>query len=268
MNGGEHVVLHHPLIEQDGVLVVIAFPVHKAHEDVLAQSQLAMVGGGAVHQNGARLQQLTLLIIPVAVDPLAHADDGTLVDTGGVVGAHKLGQLIVHHPAVVIADGDKVGGHTGDLTVTLRQNDDLRVDTVLVFLTGGHDGGLGGQKGHGLPLHVSAHHGPGGVVVLQEGDHGGGDGHHHLGGHVNVVHPLPVHVDDLVAVAAGDTLVGEAAVLIGRLGGLGDDILILHIGGHILHLVGELAGGLVHLPVGGLDKAIPVHLGVGGQVGD
>ena len=68
--------------------------------------------------------------------------------------------------------------------------------------------------------------------------------------------------------AAGDALVDEAAVLIHRLVGLADGVLILHVGGHVLDLVGDPAGGLVHLAVGGLDEAEPVDPGVGGQIGD
>ena len=34
VDGGEHVVLDQPLVEEDGVLVVVAFPGHKADEDV------------------------------------------------------------------------------------------------------------------------------------------------------------------------------------------------------------------------------------------
>ena len=256
VNGGEDVLLHHTLVEEDGVLVVVAFPGHEAHEDVLAQGDLAVGGGGAVHQDVALLH------------PLAHADDGPLVDAGAVVGAHELGQLVLHHTAVVVADGDILGGDLGDLTGALGQNDDLGIDAVLVLLTGGHDGGLGGQQGHGLTLHVGAHQGTVGVVVGQEGDHGGGDGHHHLGGDVDIVHLLPVHLDDLVAVTAGDTGIEEVAVLIHGLGGLGDGVLVLDVGGHILDLVGDPAGGLVHLPVGSLDEAVPVDAGVGGQVGD
>ena len=73
---------------------------------------------------------------------------------------------------------------------------------------------------------------------------------------------------DLVAVAAGDTLVGQAAVLVQGLGGLAHGELILHVGGHILDLVGDPAGLLVHLAVGGLNKAEAVDAGIGGQIGD
>ena len=58
------------------------------------------------------------------------------------------------------------------------------------------------------------------------------------------------------------------AVLVHRLGGLGDDVLVLLIGGHILHLVGQAAGALLHLAVGGHQEAVLIGAGVGGQVVD
>src|SRR5699024_5159058 len=137
----------------------------------------------------------------------------------------------------------------------------------------GHDGGLGGQQRHGLTLHVCTHQSTVGVVVLQEGDHGGSHGHHHLGGHVHVVHLVEVHLDDLVAVTAGHTAVEEGAILTHGLGGLGHVELVIHIGGHVFHLVGDTGGhalavlviDALHLAVGGLDEAIAVDAGVGGQ---
>ena len=50
---GEHVVLHQALGEDDGVLVVVALPGHEGHQQVLAQGQLAVVGGRAVGQHVA-----------------------------------------------------------------------------------------------------------------------------------------------------------------------------------------------------------------------
>ena len=65
---------------------------------------------------------------------------------------------------------------------------------------------------------------------------------------------------------AGDTGVGKAAVLVQRLIGLTDVVVVLHIGGHILHVLGDKAGGLVHLPVGSLHEAVLVDLGKGSQI--
>ena len=68
--------------------------------------------------------------------------------------------------------------------------------------------------------------------------------------------------------AAGNAGIRQEALLIRGLRGLGDDIFILHIGGHIFHFVGEPAGLLVHLAVRGLDEAVAVDAGIGGQVGN
>src|SRR5579859_3406411 len=43
---GEHVVAHQALGEDDGVLVVVALPGHERDQEVLAEGQLALLGGG------------------------------------------------------------------------------------------------------------------------------------------------------------------------------------------------------------------------------
>ncbi len=117
------------------------------------------------------------------------------------------------------------------------------------------------MQGHSLALHVGAHEGPVGVVVLQEGNEGCGHGAHHLGRHVNVIDGVPVHFNNLVAVAASDTGIGQAAVFVQALIGLGHIVVVFHIGGHILYRIGDEAGLLVHLPEGSLHKAVLVDPG-------
>ena len=117
-------------------------------------------------------------------------------------------------------------------------------------------------------MHVRAHEGAVGVVVGQEGDHGSSDGDHHPWADVHEVHFILLHADDLVAVAAGNAFVDKAAVLVRRLRGLGHDILVLYVGGHIDHLVRHPARGVVHLAEGRLDKAVLVDAGIGGEVVD
>ena len=68
--------------------------------------------------------------------------------------------------------------------------------------------------------------------------------------------------------AAGDAGTDEVVVLVQRLVGLSDDILVLLVGGHIDDLIGDSAGGLVDLAVRGLNEAVLVDLGVGGQIGN
>jgi len=185
-----------------------------------------------------------------------------------VVGAQELDELIVLALAAVILDGHVGGVHLGDHAVALGQHHHLGIQADLVLHTGAHDGSLRPQQGHGLPLHVGAHQGAVGVVVGQEGDHGRGDGHHHTGGDVHIVHVFRLHLDGLVLVAAGDTGADEAAVLVHRLRRLTHNVLILHVSGHIGDLVGDMAGGPVHPAEGGLDEAVFIDPGIGGQIGD
>ena len=58
--------------------------------------------------------------------------------------------------------------------------------------------------------------------------------------------------------AAGDTGIDQAAVLVQGLGGLGDDELVLHVGGEVAHVVGDAAGFCVNMgfTVRGMDFAI------------
>ena len=275
MDGGEHVLHHQTLVQENGVLVVVALPGHEAHQDVLAQAQLALGGAGAVGQDRGVLG-LALLVHPEAVNPLAHLHDGTLVEAGALVAAGELDELIVFDFAGVVVDADARGADPGDSAVPLGQQADAGVDGALVLDAGGHDGGLGGHQGHGLALHVGAHQGAVGVVVLQEGDHGRGDGDHHAGAHVDEVHPVLIDLDDLVPVAADDALVDEAAILIHRLRGLADDVVVLHVGGHILHVVRQavaddpaaLVPEVLDAAVGGDEEAVLVDPGEGGQIAD
>ena len=55
VDGGVQVLPDQTLVEEDGVLVVVAFPGHEADQDVAAQGDLALIGGGAVGQDGGIL---------------------------------------------------------------------------------------------------------------------------------------------------------------------------------------------------------------------
>ena len=111
------------------------------------------------------------------------------------------------------------------------------------------------NQGHGLTLHVSAHEGTLGVVVLQERNEGGGDGDHLTRGDVHVVDHLDGHVcgstEGAVEVAGtGDDGVGTNQVAVGvgdhELIGLGversvrrgDDVVLFLVSGHPVDLVG------------------------------
>ena len=133
---------------------------------------------------------------------------------------------------------------------------------------GADDRRLGAQERNGLALHVGAHQSPVRIVVFHKGDHRRGNRDHHLRGDVHQIHAVLFHHHDLVAVAAGDAVVEQAAVFVHRLVGLGDIEALLLVGGHIAAFGGNHAGFLIHDAVRRLDKAEVVDLGVGGEIGD
>ena len=72
---------------------------------------------------------------------------------------------------------------------------------------------LGADQRHGLTLHVRAHQGAVGIVVLEEGNEGGGDRHQLLGRHVHHVDIGRFRHDEFAVPAARHKLVGETTVL-------------------------------------------------------
>ena len=188
---------------------------------------------------------------------LTHGDDRALVDAGALVGAGEFGQGVILDLAVVIADRNAVGTDAGHGALALRLDTDLGVHGTLLLDAGGDDRRLRYHQRHRLTLHIRTHQGTVCVVVLQEGDECRRDGGHHLGRNVEVVDHLAVNGDDLVAVAAGDAGVEQHTVLIDRLLRLRDMVVILDVGSHVLHLVGDAgADVLAVLVVDSLDLAV------------
>ena len=147
---------------------------------------------------------------------------------------------------------------------------------------------LGPHQRHGLALHVGAHEGAVGVVVLEERDERGGHRDDLLRRHVHEVDLVRRHVADvgggaeealrlehaLEVVEAGGlrrpahehALVLERAVGVDRRVRLGDDVLLFLVGRHVDDLVGDPA--VDDLAVRRLDEAELVHPGVGRQGAD
>ena len=157
-------------------------------EDVAAQGDLTLVGGGAVGQHGGVVHLAAGLIQDHAVDPLAHVHDGALGDAGE--DQYFIGQATepVDEDGCLVNERVTCRHRNETISVDRRRVDYVDVSPILVLLAGGHHGGLGAEQGHGLALHVGAHQGAVSVVVLEEGDHGGSHRYHHLGGDVHIVH--------------------------------------------------------------------------------
>ena len=71
-------------------------------------------------------------------------------------------------------DDDLVGRHVHDLSSTTGGDDRARVPGHLELEAGAHQRRIRVEERHRLALHVRAHEGPVGVVVLEERDQRGG----------------------------------------------------------------------------------------------
>ena len=173
-----------------------------------------------------------------------------MVDTGALVGAIELGQRVPPVlRAVVRLDDDVVDGVGVDALQLLRVGDvddragDLGDDHLARVLSGGGlDPGadqrrLGDEQRHRLALHVGAHQGAVGVVMLEEGDEGGGHRDDLLRGHIHVLDVRGVGDDRLATDTAGHALGRERVVLVERRVRLRDPVHVLLVGGEVDDLV-------------------------------
>jgi len=255
---GVEVFLDHALADEDGVFIVVAAPRHEGDHEVPAQSQLALARGRAVGDD----------LVLAHVLPLAH--DGFLVEGGVLVCPLELGEAVNVDAGVlgvfaygVGLDDNALAVHVLHRAGAVRHDAHARVPGHELLDAGSHDGRDGEEQRHGLALHVGAHERPVGVVVLQERDEVGGHREELVGGHVHEGDLFFRHGGILTVAHADPDHVGlDPAVLIERLGGLDDDLLVLLDGAHVAYLVGDHAVG-DHV-VGGLDEAELVDAAVGG----
>ena len=193
--------------------------------------------------------------------PVALVHERLLVIRGALVRAFEFAQHVgVAHP-VITHDGDVVGAHGFDHTGLLADNQVTRIVGGTQLHAGAHQRRLGTHQRHGLTLHVRTHEGTVRVVVLQERNHGGSDGHHLPRRHVHVVDVFAIHhLDVALFQAHGHAVFGNDPVLV-KLGiGLGHHIAVFLIGGEVIHLIRDHA--VNHLSVWGFDKAEGIHPGI------
>ena len=230
MDRGEDVLFHDATAQDDGVLVVEAFPRHVGDEEVLAERDLTVGGGGAVSQDVADL------------DAVALVHDNALVGAVTGVGALELLEAVGVAAALVRGDDDQVRGDLGDDAGVRGEDHFAGVVRGAHLHAGADQRGFRGEQRHGLTLHVRAHEGSVRVVVLEEGNERRGDGHHLTCGHVHVVDAI---AGDQGRVFTGDTaqdvVLGEGAVGLEGRRGLGDEVALLVVRGKVADFVGDLA---------------------------
>ena len=163
-------------------------------------------------------------------------------------------------------DDDLVAGDGGDFAGLLGHEHGAGIARHALFQAGGHKRRFGDQQRHGLALHVRTHQRAVGVVVLQERNQAGRHGNQLLGRNVHVIHPRGLHVNEVALAAAGDAFAQEIALVVNGGVGLGDDEVLLAVGGQVIEMIGHAA--FFDLAVGRFHEAEIIDLGEGGQRGD
>ena len=128
----------------------------------------------------------------------------------------------------------------GDGAAPLGPHHHAAVVGDILLQAGGHDGRLGDEQRHRLPLHVGTHQRPVGVVVFEERNKSGGDADHLLGADVDVLHLIGRHRSE-VAAEAGDDAFLRDLLAVGRRIGRRQVRQRFLIGAQLLHIVRQLA---------------------------
>ncbi len=239
MNRGVGVVLYQLFADDDRVFEVVSLERHEGHQHVATEGQFPLERCRPIGDD-----------IPF-FHFVAGSDDRLLVLTGPLVEPDKLTQLVD-----LRADLNPLGIDVGDSPLVASPYEHAAMPRHVAFQASPHDGGLGHQQRHRLSLHVGAHEGAIGVVMLQEGNESGRHADHLARRDVHVLDPLGWHEDEVGLVAGDDRIPLELVVLHRRVG-RGDIGLVLLVGPQPHDVVGEL--GILHHAVGGDEEAVVVN---------
>ena len=225
VDGGVIVLLHHLLGDQDRVLKVVAAPRHEGHQHVTAERQLAHVGAGTVSND------LTL------GNPHALLHDGPLVDTGVLVRALELGELIdvaahlarkLHRMMLAFdAHDDALGVDRVHDAAAACQHHGSGIAGGNAFHSGTDQRRLRTKQRNRLALHVRAHESAVGVVVLQERHQRSGYRYQLLRADVDVVDFFAIDQHEVAGLAGVDQFRNDAALVVDLGVGLRDDVPVL-----------------------------------------
>src|SRR5690554_3860761 len=258
VDSSQAVFLNHFLGDKDGILKVVTVPGHERDAHVLAQRQLTQVHRGTISQ----------YVTPGNFIALAH--DRTLVDTGVLVGAGVLGEVVDIHTSItglglVVIDTHHDTGSidTFDDTTTAGSHTDTGILRHGPLNAGTYQGHLGLECRHGLTLHVRPHQGPVGVIVFEERNQGRRHRNNLARRYVHEVNRFRRCNCKLVLMAHGNQFVGQTLTFIGGSTGLSDHIVTLFNRREVHQLVSNHT--FDHSPVRAFKEAVGVSTGIGCQ---
>ena len=245
VNGGEDVLAHETLADDDRVFVVRAFPRHVGDDDVLAKGELAPFGRHGVGDDLARLHAV------------ANLNGWAVVQAGPLVRSHELQQWVVIDVLLVCSavwlNHDQVGGNGCDNTWAARDDHLAGVARGATLNTGAHDWRVWLKEWNCLTHHVGTHQGAVCVVMLKERNQRGGHRDHLLWRYVHEVNARWLNKFEAIALTAVDALAHKVRVAI-KLGVcLGNCVALLFVGGEVDHVGRDAA--LLDAAVWRLDEA-------------
>src|SRR6202012_789607 len=252
---GEFVFLDQALRQDDRVLEVVTLPGHEGDQAVLAQRDLTATGRRTIGEHVAFLHLLP------ALDDRALADDRALV---------RAPELVPRVLVLAFGMGDLDPGRVdvGDLAVVQGDDHVAGVDRGATLHPGPDQRGIRFEQRHGLALHVRAHQGAVGVVVLEERDQRGRHRPDLRRRHVHQVDFLRSRGRVLLLAGADEDLGAlQFARLLVELGvRLGDDLVLLL--GRVV--ADDLAGedAVLDDAIRGGDKTVLGDLRVGRERSD
>ena len=202
-------------------------------------------------------------------DRVPHLDQRALIDAAVLVRALELAHAVDVDTGVTDlevlggTDHDPLGIDLVDYPGPLGLDCGPGVDGNLALDASAHQGRVGRQQRQGLAHHVRPHQGAVGVVVFKKRDQRGRHRDQLLGADVDQVHVLVRRQGVFPVLPRRDQIVDELHVGVEVSVRLGDRVAHLLGGGHVVHLVGNLA--VLDDAIGGLDEAVLVHPRIGGQ---
>ena len=267
MHRSQDILAHHALVEHDGVLIVVALPWHVGHEQIAAQSKLAVLCSIAFGQDVALLHPLAFLADRPEVDGHVLVRTAELRNAVFLQCRLEADELFVLR--AVVHDLDGRGVYVFNDAVAFGRNHGTRIFTNLLLYARADNRGFGTDEGHGLTHHVRTHQSAVGVVVFKERNQRGRNRGNLLRSHVNQLY-FGGRNDRIVRILAAFHLVADKrAVVVQRSISLTDDLAFLFFGSQVNDVfILQVDDSILHLAVGRLDKAKVINLRINTKRGD
>ena len=265
MQRGKRIFTHQTLVDENSVFEVVAAPAHERHEQVLAERELAAVGGRTIREAIAKLDLVALLddrLLVEASSRVAAAELLKVVAPDAILGIVRELRLAGRKLAV-LGDDDHFCRDVSDNTVGERRDDDLRVLGSDAFKAGTDIRTLRSHQRHALTHHVRSHERTVGVVVFKERDETGSDRNNLHRRNIHILDFVSGLVAELCFEAASDLRLCECHVAVERRVCLRNHKLLFLVGGEVFDFVGHLAAN--NFAVRRLDKAETVDLSIDAQ---